>query len=39
MKWTLELEIVIRDIANTVPGMAYPMLAGNVIILIIKFLF
>ena len=30
MKWNFELEIVINDIANTVPGIAYPIPAGNV---------
>lgn len=34
-----ELEIVIRDIANTVPGIAYPMLAGKIINFKNKFLF
>ena len=33
------MEIVINDIANTVPGIAYPIPAGNVINLISKFLF
>ena len=30
IKWNLELEIVINDIANTVPGIAYPIPAGTV---------
>ena len=36
-KWNFELEIVISDIANTVPGMAYPIPAGN--LCMISFLF
>ena len=38
MKLKFELEIVINDIANTVPGIAYPIPAGNVINLKIEFL-
>ena len=39
MKWNFELEIVINDIATTVPGIAYPIPAGNVINFVIKLLF
>ena len=39
IKWKFELEIVINDMAKTVPGIAYPIPAGNVINRIIKFLF
>ena len=38
IKLNFELEIVINDIANTVPGIAYPIPAGNVINLISEFL-
>ena len=38
MKSNFELEIVINDIANTVPGIAYPIPAGNVINFVIKLL-
>ena len=30
IKWNFELAIVINDIANTVPGIAYPIPAKNV---------
>ena len=39
MKCNFELEIVINDIAITVPGIAYPIPAGNVINFVIKLLF
>ena len=39
MKWNFELEIVINDIAITVPGIAYPIPAGNVINFMNKLLF
>ncbi len=39
MKWNFGLEIVINDIANTVPGSAYPIPAGNVINLVNRLLF
>ena len=38
MKSNFELEIVINDIANTVPGIAYPIPAGNVMNFIRKLL-
>ena len=39
MKWNFELEIVTNEIANTVPGIAYPIPAGYVINFMRKLLF
>ena len=39
MNVTFEVEMVINDIAYTVPGIAYPIPAGNVMNFRNKFLF